>query len=297
MPNRDFMNDGELRRWILEQTESGQHPDQTLSELAARGLTPEAASEAMTRVLEERLLELRNQKRAGENSVPDDHADALRPLHRPEPLSTGSGNLLRVIDRDVRVVFRLERPRMVLFEGFLSNAECEELITSSRRQMSSSQVIDIDTGGEKPSDERTSSGTALAREGTPTIARIERRIAALLNWPLQNGEAIQVLRYDIGQEYKPHYDFVDPALPGSSPFLQRGGQRVASFLMYLNTPNAGGSTSFPDLGLDMPAVKGNALFFAYDCAHPSSRTLHAGMPVSAGEKWIATKWLRENAHA
>ena len=75
------------------------------------------------------------------------------------------------------------------------------------------QVIDIDTGGEKPSDERTSSGTALAREGTPTIARIERRIAALLNWPLQNGEAIQVLRYDIGQEYKPHYDFVDPALP------------------------------------------------------------------------------------
>ena len=55
----------------------------------------------------------------------------------------------------------------------------------------------------------------------------------------------------------------------------------------------GGSTIFPDVQLDVAPVKGNAVFFSYDRAHPVTRTLHGGAPVVEGEKWVATKWLRE----
>jgi prolyl 4-hydroxylase len=74
--------------------------------------------------------------------------------------------------------------------------------------------------------------------------------------------------------------------------LERGGPRVGTLLMYLNTPVKGGSTTFPDVGFEVAPVKGNAVFFSYDCAHPSTCTRHAGAPVIEGEKWVATKWLR-----
>ena len=65
-------------------------------------------------------------------------------------------------------------------------------------------------------------------------------------------------RYRVGQEYRPHHDYMDPALPGAPAFLARGGQRVASLVMYLNTPTGGGATNFPDIGLEVAAIKGNA---------------------------------------
>ena len=76
--------------------------------------------------------------------------------------------------------------------------------------------------------------------------------------------------------------------------MRRGGQRVATVVMYLNEPDGGGATVFPDAGFECLPVRGNAVFFNYGRAHPSSRSLHAGAPVLSGEKWIATKWLRES---
>jgi len=84
-----------------------------------------------------------------------------------------------------------------------------------------------------------------------------------------------------------------PAEPGTPTILKRGGQRVATLVMYLNEPARGGGTTFPDVGLEVAPVRGNAVFFSYDRAHPSTRTLHGGAPVIEGEKWVATKWLRE----
>ena len=77
------------------------------------------------------------------------------------------------------------------------------------------------------------------------------------------------------------------------PIVARGGQRVATIVMYLNSPEKGGGTTFPDVGVEVGPVKGNAVFFSYDRPHPSTKTLHGGAPVIAGEKWVATKWLRE----
>jgi prolyl 4-hydroxylase len=62
---------------------------------------------------------------------------------------------------------------------------------------------------------------------------------------------------------------------------------------YLNTPAQGGATVFPDVQFDVAPVRGNAVFFSYDRAHPATKTLHGGAPVIEGEKWVATKWVRE----
>ena len=81
--------------------------------------------------------------------------------------------------------------------------------------------------------------------------------------------------------------------PGTAAVLARGGQRLATLVMYLNEPEGGGATTFPDIGFEVAPVKGNAVFFSYDRPAASTRTLHGGAPVLAGEKWVATKWLRE----
>ncbi|MFN2350259.1 MAG: prolyl hydroxylase family protein, partial [Thioalkalivibrio sp.] len=90
-----------------------------------------------------------------------------------------------------------------------------------------------------------------------------------------------------GAEYKPHYDYFDPARPGGHVALMRGGQRVASLVMYLNTPKHGGATTFPDVNFAVAPIKGNAVFFSYDRPHPSTATLHGGAPVIEGAKWVA----------
>ena len=110
---------------------------------------------------------------------------------------------------------------------------------------------------------------------------------------MQNGEGLQILQYVPGTEYKPHYDYFDPDAPGTPSILKRGGQRVGTLVMYLGEPEKGGGTVFPSVHMSVAPKRGNAVFFSYERPHPSTRTLHGGAPVIAGEKWIATKWLRE----
>jgi prolyl 4-hydroxylase len=159
-------------------------------------------------------------------------------------------------------------------------------------------VVDPKTGAYDEHPDRTSSGTHFERAENEVIARIERRISELLGVPVENGEPIQVLRYLPGAEYKPHWDYFDPVQPGNATMLALGGQRVATLVMYLNDVASGGSTVFPEIGLDVLPRRGNAVYFAYAAADGQldRRTLHGGSPVIAGEKWIATKWLREAAY-
>ena len=296
----------ELHRWVIAQTEAGHAPDALLAQLVTRGWPEEQALDLVTRALETRLAQLRAKNAAaatpaavtGAAAGTAPAADAAEPpaLHVPQPFGLAAPPAVRVLDREIKVLMTVAHPRVIVFGGLLSNAECDELVTLSRARMTASQVVDSDTGGEVAHEGRTSSGYGFQRGATPLIDRIERRIATLLKWPLENGEGLQILRYRVGQEYRPHHDYMDPALPGAAAFLARGGQRVASLVMYLNTPTDGGATNFPEIGLEVTAVKGNAVFFSYDRPHPSTRSLHGGMPVRAGEKWVATKWLREARH-
>jgi prolyl 4-hydroxylase len=154
-------------------------------------------------------------------------------------------------------------------------------------------TVATETGGDEVHDDRTSNGMFFTRGESELARRIEARIARLLNWPVENGEGLQVLHYRPGAEYKPHYDYFDPAAPGTPTILKRGGQRVGTVVMYLSEPEKGGGTTFPDVQFEVAPKRGNAVFFSYAQPDPSSKSLHGGAPVIAGEKWIATKWLRE----
>jgi prolyl 4-hydroxylase len=195
------------------------------------------------------------------------------------------------------VLSELQLPRLTVFGGFLSEVECDDLIGLARDRLVRSEVIDMWNGGGTVNNVRTSEGMFFERGENEVVARIEARIAELVRWPVDRGEGLQILRYGPGAEYEPHHDYLSAAISGDDLEMKHCGQRVATVLMYLNDVESGGATTFPDAGLRVLPIKGNATFFSYDRPHPITRTLHGGAPVLAGEKWVATKWLRERAFA
>jgi prolyl 4-hydroxylase len=146
--------------------------------------------------------------------------------------------------------------------------------------------------------DRSSEGTYFMRGENPLVTRIERRLAELSSYPVENGEGLQILHYGVGGEYKPHFDFFEPEYAGSAGHLENGGQRVSTTILYLNDVEVGGETIFPEISLLVSARKGAAVYFSYYDAGgvPDRLTLHGGTPVRSGEKWIATKWVRERPH-
>jgi prolyl 4-hydroxylase len=196
------------------------------------------------------------------------------------------------------MLFVIESPRVVLFGNLLSDEECDWLVRLSRDKLERSSVVNANTGAYDIHPHRTSSGTYFKRGENELLQRIERRISELVDCPLEQGEPIQVLHYEPGGEYKPHYDYFDPAHPGNQEVLAQGGQRFATLIMYLSDVARGGSTVFPEIGLDVLPRKGHAVYFAYcdDAGALDVRTLHGGSPVASGEKWIATKWFRQQAY-
>lgn len=273
-----------LRDWIIDQARSGRAPEEVLSSLRARGWGEQAAIDAV-----ETAMRMHLERHALEHGLP-------LPVRVPAPIDANGPSCLRALDREVHVQAALLHPRIIVFGGLLSDDECEAMIGLARERLARSTTTNLDTGADELHEARTSEGMFFSRAENALCARIEARIASLLDWPLENGEGLQVLRYGPGAEYRPHYDYFDPARPGTAGILARGGQRVASVVMYLNTPARGGATTFPEAGMEVAAVRGNAVFFSYDRPDPMTRTLHGGAPVLEGEKWVATKWLRERRY-
>jgi prolyl 4-hydroxylase len=272
----------ELRRWIIDQAEAGCRPQDVVQAMITAGWQEPVAIKAMEQTLREHLA-----------SLPPDESDLPPPVTVPEPALSGSPALLHIEGHTVQVLTTMKHPRVVVFGGLLSDDECIGLMKLAEPRLSRSETVDNATGGSEVNPSRTSDGMFFERGEHALITRIERRIGALLGWPVENGEGLQILRYRPGAEYKPHHDYFDPVHPGSGKILARGGQRVGTLVMYLNTPEGGGATTFPEVGLEVAPVRGNAVFFSYNRAHVATKTLHGGAPVTAGEKWVATKWLRQ----
>ncbi len=271
----------ELRKWIVDQAQAGHTAESVLKAMLASGWNEDVAVAAMESTLRGHLEE-----QAQAQGLP---AAVLV----PEPQLDESPLYLDAGDRRVAVLQVMADPRVVVFGGLLSDQECEELVALAAPRLARSLTVATKTGGEEVNADRTSNGMFFQRGENEIVRRIEQRIARLVNWPEENGEGLQILHYQPGTEYKPHYDYFDPAEPGTPTILRRGGQRVATIVMYLAEPEKGGGTVFPDVHMEVAPKRGNAVFFSYDRPHPSTRTLHGGSPVLAGEKWIATKWLRE----
>jgi prolyl 4-hydroxylase len=276
----------ELRQWIVAQAQQGFAADAVLKSMMDSGWQEDVAIEALETTLREHLAAV--QKPAAQEPVA---LPATVPVPRPaiddSPLYVDAG------DRRVSVLSSVSSPHIVVFGNVLSDDECDALIAAAKPRMNRSLTVATKTGGEELNADRTSNGMFFRRDENDVVKTLEARLAALVNWPIENGEGLQILHYRPGTEYKPHYDYFDPNEPGTPTILKRGGQRVATIIMYLSEPEKGGGTTFPDVPLEVAPKRGNAVFFSYDRAHPSSKTLHGGAPVTAGEKWIATKWLRE----
>ena len=215
------------------------------------------------------------------------------PKPRPQVNMEGMPLYLDAGDKKVSVLTVVNKPHVVIFSNVLSSEECDQLVESARPKLKRSQTVDIKTGGEEVNDVRTSNGMFFQIGQNEIVKKLESRIATLVNWPIEKGEGLQILQYKPGAEYKPHYDYFDPNLSSSAIALKNGGQRVGTFIIYLHEPEQGGGTVFPDINLEVIPRKGNAVFFSYEEDSPESKTLHGGSPVIKGEKWIATKWLRE----
>ncbi|XP_042395666.1 probable prolyl 4-hydroxylase 4 [Zingiber officinale] len=201
------------------------------------------------------------------------------------------------------------KPRAFVYEGFLTEEECDHLISLARSELKRSAVADNLSGKSTLSEVRTSSGMFIRKGKDPIVSGIEDKIAAWTFLPKENGEDIQVLRYEQGQKYEPHFDYFSDKVN-----IVRGGHRIATVLMYLSDVAKGGETVFPsaqelsqrgahvkddDLsecgrrGVAVKPKRGDALLFF--SLHPDATTdplsLHAGCPVIEGEKWSATKWI------
>jgi prolyl 4-hydroxylase len=271
----------QLREWIVEQAQAGHSAEAVVKSMLASGWAEDVAVEAMETTLRGHL-----DQQAVQQGLP-----AALPV--PDPNLAESPLFLDAGDRQVCVLQQMYNPRVVVFGGLLSDEECTALIELAKPRLARSLTVSTKTGGEEINADRTSNGMFFQRGENELVSRIEARIGRLVNWPVENGEGLQVLHYRPGTEYKPHYDYFDPVEPGTPTILKRGGQRVGTVIMYLGEPEKGGGTSFPDVHLEVAPRRGNAVFFSYERPHPSTKSLHGGAPVLAGEKWIATKWLRE----
>lgn len=270
----------ELRAWVAAQLADGHTVSALRASMREAGWQPEAVDAALADVAA-----------SADGFVAVGAAPAGSAM--PGPALDGAPLYLDAGDRRVQVLQTLRHPRVVVFGNLLADDECEALIAAARRRLARSLTVETQTGGEVLNIDRTSDGMFFERGESEVVARIEQRIATLLRWPVEFGEGLQVLRYAPGAQYRPHYDYFDPAEPGTPTILQRGGQRVATLLMYLQEPEQGGATTFPDVGLEVAPARGTGVFFSYDRPDPATHTLHGGAPVLAGEKWVATKWLRE----
>ncbi|XP_061944423.1 probable prolyl 4-hydroxylase 9 [Populus nigra] len=200
------------------------------------------------------------------------------------------------------------KPRALYFPNFATPEQCESIIKMAKSKLKPSTLaLRKGETTESTKGTRTSSGTFIggSEDKTGTLDFIERKIAKATMIPQSHGEAFNILRYEIRQKYDSHYDAFNPDEYGPQP-----SQRVASFLLYLSSVEEGGETMFPFengsavssgfeykqcVGLKVKPRQGDGLLFysLFPNGTIDRTSLHGSCPVIKGEKWVATKWIRD----
>ena len=188
-------------------------------------------------------------------------------------------------------------PLICVFEDFLEESEMEQLLVAAKPKLTQALVTGAKTGVADP--ERTGSNCWISHRHNEVIGELSLRIAEVVGIPLGNAESFQVVYYQQGEEYAPHFDAWDVGTERGYRCMAMGGQRMVTCLLYLNDVEAGGGTSFPNLDMEIRAKKGRMLIY-HNCfegstvRHPNS--VHGGMPVRRGEKWACNLWFREKSY-
>lgn len=269
----------ELRDWIIDTLNSGVSPVVIADALVKKGFQPRFAYESLFRIV-------------GNEAIKTSES-AEGPYQYELPEIAKKGNTLHAGDREIKVLSRIEKPCIIHLDNILSEEECDALIELSRERLQPSRVVDASTGEERTVPGRTSKGMYFSINENDFITRLEERFAELTGFPVENGEGLQVLNYQVGEEYKAHFDYFPPHRIQED----KGGQRVGTLLLYLNDVEAGGETVFPKIGASIVPKKGTAVYFHYgnSLGQVDRMSVHSSIPVSKGEKWVATKWIRQRA--
>lgn len=194
----------------------------------------------------------------------------------------------------------LDSPRLRAIPSFASPAECRWLIRLARHRLRRARTYDLDSAQARESELRTNSETDFNLTEVDLILLLLReRIAAASGLPTQVMELTKILHYAPGQRFESHYDYLEPNSPAMQKELSTRGQRLVTFLLYLNDDYLGGETDFPLAGFRYRGQPGDALLFANvdPTGTPDPRSLHAGLAPTSGEKWLLSQWLRDRMPA
>ncbi len=195
-----------------------------------------------------------------------------------------------------------ERPRVAVADTFASREECDCLLTRFAPQLSQARQY-VGTGSANDLAELqlfSGEGVPIGPLACDSVVRmLERRVLDLAGWQRQALEPCSIIRYRPGQAYQPHVDYFNSEQIAANP-VQRmdfGGQRVATFLVYLRAPKAGGETEYVHAGLKVKGEPGMAVlhYNVTPDGEPDPQSLHAGRAVVQGEKWLWRSTLRAKA--
>jgi hypothetical protein len=193
-----------------------------------------------------------------------------------------------------------QQPRIGVIDGFLSPEACDCLIEISKDKLTRATIYHPDEGGPLIDEGRSNSTVDFTMlDSNLMLVLVRARIARATGVPVLSLEPPSVLHYAVGQQFTPHFDFLEPDAPGFAADVARKGQRIGTFLVYLNEGFEGGETEFPMLGIKYKGCPGDALFFANldPTGAPDRRTLHAGLAPTRGEKWLLSQWIRDRVQA
>lgn len=187
---------------------------------------------------------------------------------------------------------RVPHPKIELFQGkrFIAPKLSEALIALIDKDRRPSTIADANGD-----DYFRTSETCDLDASEPAVQELEAMFAALNGIDPSFGEPCQGQRYDIGQEFKAHTDYFTPGGPDYDQFCSVSGQRTWTFMIYLNSVKSGGATRFKVIGKTFQPEAGKLL--CWNNARPDGSvnpaTLHHGMKVRSGVKYVITKWYRE----
>lgn len=194
---------------------------------------------------------------------------------------------------------RRPEPRVCAFSGFVRAEICDVLIAMAAGRLEPARVYDPVLHEDIVAAHRNNTVALFDVDRVELVhALIQARMAAACGVPEHSMEAPTVLHYAPGEQIQNHYDFVDPnATDDYAAEIARNGQRIITFLVYLNEDYEGGETSFPDLGIEHKGRRGDGLYFVNALADfsPDFRTIHAGRPTTRGEKWVLTQFVRSRS--
>jgi hypothetical protein len=187
------------------------------------------------------------------------------------------------------------RPRIAAVEGIASPELCGWLIARARPLLTRAEIYDHETGQKRVEQARTNTACYFSWSASDLLLQILRaKMAQAAELPVRAMESTAVLHYTVGEEFLPHFDFLDVNQPGTAKDVAGRGQRVLTFLIALNDDYDGGQTDFPELSKRWKGAKGNGLFFwnVDPDGAPDRLTRHAGLPPTRGEKWLLSQWIR-----